>query len=75
MGKLILKYWNGKQESFKCKSRERAKEIFDKRPSAIKWSYFEVGERIPIERKKIARHTPASLEELELLMKRQGLIF
>jgi len=73
MGRVIITFKDGHKESFKCPSKARADIIAAKRPSAKTWDFYEDGERIPLPKKKEARHTPRSLEELEELIKMQGL--
>ena len=75
MGRVIIKFKNGHLESFKCKSSERAEEIYLKRPCACEWNYYEKNDRIPLPRKKVKRPMPTSFEELELMMKQQGLFY
>jgi hypothetical protein len=74
MGRVIIKFNDEHLESFKCKSKERAKEIADKRPRVITWTYYETNETIPRPKKKKTEPQPATLKELELMMKRQGLM-
>lgn len=73
MGKVIIRYKSGKLESFKCKSKERAEEIADKRRNTVEWNYYENNERVIIKKKKKQEVSPTSLEELELLLRMQGL--
>jgi hypothetical protein len=73
MGKLIIEFENGRLESFKCKSKERAKRIISKRLQVIQWNYYEQNERIPQKTKAKEQYIPKSFEELDLMMKMQGL--
>lgn len=70
MGKVIIKFKDNHLESFKCKSRERAKEIFDKRPNAIEWNYYYDGQSIPKPRKQKVEKKEMSLQEMEFLISR-----
>ena len=74
MGKLIIKFKDGHLESFKCKSEERASQIAGKRPNVKEWNYYESNQRIPIQKKKQIQQMPTSLEELDKIMRQQGLI-
>jgi hypothetical protein len=74
MGRVIIKMKDGHLESFRCKSKERAKQIAGKRPNAKKWNYYEDNECIPIQKKKVEQHIPTSFEELEMMMRQQQLI-
>jgi len=74
MGKVIIKFKDGHFESFKCKSKERAAEIATKRLNVKEWNYYANNERIPIQKKKVIESKPATLEELEMIMRQEGLI-
>ena len=74
MGRVIIKFSDEHLESFKCKSKERASEIAGKRPKVKEWNYYDDNERIPQPKKKKVENRPATLEELEVMMKQQGLI-
>lgn len=74
MGRVIIRFKDGHLESFRCKSKERAAVIAAKRPSTTEWNYYEDNERIPRPAKKRVENKAATIEELEAIMKRQGLI-
>ena len=74
MGRVILKYNNNRLESLKCKSMERAKEIARKRPNVTSWSFYADNEYVPEQRKKKVEYVPQSFEELDRIMRQQGLI-
>lgn len=74
MGRVLIKFKDGHLESFKCKSKERASEIANKRPNTLEWNYYENGERIPNSKKKNVRQMPNSFEEIEKMMRQQHLI-
>lgn len=74
MGRVIIKFKDGHLESFKCKSKERAAEIAAKRPNTKEWNYYADNERIPRPKKKVVENKPATLEELEMIMRQQGLM-
>ena len=74
MGKVIIEFKDGRLESFKCKSEQRAKEISAKRPKVIDWNYYEKNQRIPTKRKVKEEYIPQSFEELDRMMKARGLL-
>jgi len=74
MGRVIIKMKDGHLESFKCKSKERAAQIAGRRLYAKEWYYYEDNERIPRPKKKGVENKPETLEELEMLMRQQGLM-
>ena len=73
MGKVILEYKNGHLESFKCKSKERAEQIANKRPSVKKWDYYGAEEVIPRRKKKKVENIPTTFEELEMMLRSRGI--
>jgi hypothetical protein len=77
MGRVILKYKDNRLESLKCKSKERAEEIARKRPNVIEWNFYADNERVPLPKRgrQVEQHIPASFEELDMLMRKQGLIY
>ena len=77
MGRVILKYKDNRLESLKCKSKERAEEIALKRPNVIKWDFYADNERVPLPKKasQVEQYIPASFEELDRMMRKQGLIY
>ena len=74
MGRVIIKFSDEHLESFKCKSKERASEIAGKRLKVKECNYYDDNERIPQPKKKKVENRPATLEELEVMMKQQGLM-
>ncbi len=74
MGRVIIKFNDGHLESFKCKSKQRASEIAAKRNKVSEWNFYDENERVPNPKKRISQPIHTSLEELEIIMKRQGLI-
>lgn len=74
MGRVIIKFKDNHLESFKCKSKERAQQIFDKRPTAKEWNYYGDNEIIPRSKKKIIENLETTLAELDIIMKQKGLI-
>jgi hypothetical protein len=74
MGRVIIKFKDGHLESFKCKSKERAEQIAKKRNRVYEWNFYDENERVPKQKKPIENKMPTSFEDLEILMKRQGLI-
>ena len=74
MGRVIIKFNDGRLESFKCKSKDRASEIAGKRPKVKEWNYYDDNERIPQPKKKKFENKPKTLEELEVIMRKQGLM-
>lgn len=76
MGRVILKYKDNKMESLKCKSKERAKEIANKRPNVIEWNFYNDNERVPKDKRKNKEQPmPQSFEELEQMMKNKGILY
>lgn len=74
MGRVIIRFKDGHLESFKCKSKERAEQIAKKRNRVSEWNFYDENERVPKQKKPIENKMPTSFEDLEILMKRQGLI-
>jgi hypothetical protein len=74
MGRVIIKFKDGHLESFKCKSMGRAAEVAARRPDAISWNYYHTGERIPQPKKKRSVEKSLTIEEMEAMLKRGGLI-
>ena len=74
MGKVIIKFNDNHLESFKCKSKERAERIVGKRPNAKEWNYYEDNKKIPQPRKKVVQIKDLTKEELEIIIKQEGLI-
>jgi hypothetical protein len=74
MGRVIIKFKDNHLERFKCKSKERAQEIFDKRPNAIEWNFYEDYQYVPQTRKQKKVYRDPTLEELEMMMRGQGLM-
>jgi len=74
MSKVIIKFKDGHLESFKCKSKERAEKIAKNRRDTEEWNYYNDNERISQPKKKVIERKPATLQELELIMRQQGLI-
>jgi len=75
MGRVIIEFKDGHKESFRCKSSERAAIIAGKRLKAKVWNYYGDNDRIPSFKKINTRPPmPASFEELDMLMRKQGLI-
>ena len=74
MGKVIIKFKDNHLESFKCKSKERAEEIFDKRPNAKEFNFYRDDQKVPRTLKKKKIYESPSLADLERLMQREGLI-
>ena len=77
MGRVILKYKDNRLESLKCKSKERAEEIARKRPNVIKWDFYADNEIVPSPKRgsQVEQYIPASFEELDRMMRKQGLIY
>lgn len=77
MGRVILKYKGNRLESLKCKSKERAEEIAKKRPNVIKWDFYADNERVPSPKRgsQVEQYIPASFEELDMMMRKRGLIY
>jgi len=71
MGRVIIELKNGQSLSFKCKSKIRAEEIFNRRPNSISFNYYERNDRIPKPKKKIKKQNnfPESFEELDILIR------
>lgn len=74
MGRVIIKFKDNHLERFKCKSKERAQEIFDKRPNAKEWNFYEDNQRVPQPRKPKKVYKDPTLEELERMMQQEGLM-
>lgn len=78
MGRVLLTvdlgYNRETIQSFKCKNEEAAKKIADKRPNVKSYIYYDDCQRIPQTKKKKIEEMPLTFEELELKMKKQGLI-
>lgn len=76
MGRVILIFNTGKSERLKCKDQKRAEQIARKRPNVREFHFYKNNERIPpaISKKK-PEPIPSSFEELENMMKRQGLLY
>lgn len=74
MGKVIIKFNDSHLESFKCKSKERASEIVKSRIKVEDWTFYHDNERIPQPKKKRVENKETTLQDLERLMKQQGLI-
>lgn len=74
MGRVIIKYKDGRVESLKCKSEERAKQVAGKRANVKEWNYYDVNERIPTPKKKKIEKKEMTLEDMEALMRIQGLM-
>lgn len=74
MGRVILTYKGGRKESLKCKSEAKAFEISKKRPNVTQWAFYGDNDTVPRERKQVAQYIPASFEELDRMMRKQGLI-
>lgn len=77
MGRLIITCKDGHLESFKCKSKERAEEIANKRPDKKDWNFYERNERILDIRKKTKNieNFPQSFEELDRMIRRDKLSY
>lgn len=77
-GRVILKHRDGHLESLRCRSKERAKQIAEKRPSVIEWNFYEDGQRIPEPKKKEIEHSAfkqgITAEELEAEMRARGML-
>ncbi len=71
MGRVVLIYFNGKKESLKCRSEERAYTIMRKRPNVRTFNFYEDNQRIPKETPKIGSPVPSSFEELEAMSRKQ----
>ena len=74
MGKVIIKFKDNHLESFKCKSKERASEIADKRANVSEWNFYENGERIPKPKQKVVEDRTYNEKYYEAIMRKQGLI-
>ena len=74
MGRVIVKFKDNHLESFKCKSKERAEEIFDKRPNAKEFNFYEDNQKVPRTLKKKKVYESPSIEALERKIKREGFI-
>jgi hypothetical protein len=75
MGRVILKCKDNKLISLKCKSKERAREIAKKRPNVVSYEFYDDNQRIPSPKKNQPEpYIPASFEELDAMMRKQGLI-
>lgn len=74
MGRVIIKFKDNHLESFKCKSEKRAEEIADRRNNVKEWNFYDDNARIPQPTKKKVEYKKPTLEELEFLMKQQGMI-
>ncbi len=46
MGRVILTLKNNQTESLKCKSKDRAKQIAEKRPNVVNWRFYEDNEKV-----------------------------
>lgn len=74
MGRVILTLKTGKRESFKCKSKERAEEVAKKRKDVLQWDFYSDNEKIYPKKKINQPYIPASLEELDRMMRKKRLI-
>ena len=75
MGRVILKCKYNSLISLKCKSKERAEEIAKKRPNVVSFQFYDDNQRIPPPKKNQPKpYMPASFEELDAMMRKQGLI-
>ena len=73
-GRVIIKFNDNHLESFRCKSKERAKEIADNRKSVKEWDYYPDGERIPEPTKKKIVDRNYNEKFYMALMRQEGLI-
>ena len=75
MGRVILKCKDNSLISLKCKSKERAEEIAKKRPNVVSFQFYDDNQRIPPPKKNQPEpYIPASFEELDVMMRKQGLM-
>lgn len=70
MGKVIIKYNDGKLESLQCKSYSRAEQIVKKRRNVDDFKFYEKHQYIPKAKKKVVKNEPQTLEQLEAMIKR-----
>ena len=69
--RVLIKYTNGKIESFPCPNEERAKQIAANRKKVVSWQFYPSGARIPKPHKpKQLNVNGMSLEEMEAIIQR-----
>jgi hypothetical protein len=74
MGRVILRLKNGKLESLKCKSEERAKEIVKKRLDVIRYDFYSDNQKIYPKKNVKKPYIPASFDELDRMMRANNII-